>query len=55
MFIFRLSNDPYGNLPRPKKVSTGHFFYPPYGRAGLFDSLGSIKKLTHRKVCEFFW
>ncbi len=41
------------NLPRPKKVSTGHFF-ALLRSAGLFDSRREQKKNRHLKVSVLF-
>jgi hypothetical protein len=42
------------NLPRPKKHATGMFF-ASLCSAGLFDSVGIVKKRRHPKGVFFFW
>ena len=42
-------------LPRAKKVSTGHFFTLPYGKAALFESTTAIKKTAAQKGNCLFW
>ena len=41
--------------PRPKKVSTGHFFAPTCGGAGLFASHASLKNPIPQKGYGIFW
>ena len=43
-----------GNLPRPKKVSTGHFFTPPAAGPASSIPVREQKKKTHRCVSSFF-